>query len=178
MYPNVKTPSLASPSEDLPLVQPPDAKQLDKVEAHLDLLLLALESLTGIGLEGRLEAAKELNLELPQRSGEHEALEVEAARSLAPIACYLAKQHQELIRRACSLLEQMAEPNPKPHRSALLEDYLDAFCQGYQERRGGGSHSSPELLQPLAFKLLIDLLFYSGANGCCRLWLALLDRSC
>jgi predicted Zn-dependent peptidase len=102
---------------------------------------------------------------------------VEEARSLVLIICYLARQHQELIRRAVALLEQMAEQNSEPHRAALLGDYLDTFSNTYQERMEQGENISPEQLTQLALKLLIDLLFYSGPNGHRRLWLALLDRA-
>ncbi len=192
MRPTVKTP--APKWEDLPLAQAPDAKQLDNIKAHLDLVLLALEALAGIGSEAILQAAQELNLEsviadrvglwrlrqsnpLRKSSGGRKKLDVEEARSLVLIICYLAKQHQELIRRAVSLLEQMTEQNKEPHRTALLGDYLDTFSNTYQERMEEGDNGSPKILYQLAFKLLIDLLFYSAANGHRRLWLALLDRA-
>ncbi len=192
MRPTVKTP--APKWEDLPLAQAPDAKQLDNIKAHLDLVLLALEALAGIGSEAILQAAQELNLEsviadrvglwrlrqsnpLRKSSGGRKKLDVEEARSLVLIICYLAKQHQELIRRAVSLLEQMTEQNKEPHRTALLGDYLDTFSNTYQERMEEGDNGSPEILYQLAFKLLIDLLFYSAANGHRRLWLALMDRA-
>lgn len=192
MRPTVKTP--APKWEDLPLAQAPDAKQLDNIKAHLDLVLLALEALAGIGSEAILQAAQELNLEsviadrvglwrlrqsnpLRKSSGGRKKLDVEEARSLVLIICYLAKQHQELIRRAVSLLEQMTEQNKEPHRTALLGDYLDTFSNTYQERMEEGDNGSPKILYQLAFKLLIDLLFYSAANGHRRLWLALMDRA-
>jgi hypothetical protein len=40
-----------------------------------------------------------------------------------------------------------------------------------------GDRVPPAALNDLALKLLIDLLFYSAANGSRRLWLALMDRS-
>ena len=192
MRPTVKTP--APKWEDLPLAQAPDAEQLDNIKAHLDLVLLALEALAGIGSEAILQAAQELNLEsviadrvglwrlrqsnpLRKSSGGRKKLDVEEARSLVLIICYLAKQHQELIRRAVSLLEQMTEQNKEPHRTALLGDYLDTFSNTYQERMEEGDNGSPKILYQLAFKLLIDLLFYSAANGHRRLWLALMDRA-
>lgn len=192
MRPTVKTP--APKWEDLPLAQAPDAEQLDNIKAHLDLVLLALEALAGIGSEAILQAAQELNLEsviadrvglwrlrqsnpLRKSSGGRKKLDVEEARSLVLIICYLAKQHQELIRRAVSLLEQMTEQNKQPHRTALLGDYLDTFSNTYQERMEEGDNGSPKILYQLAFKLLIDLLFYSAANGHRRLWLALMDRA-
>ena len=153
MHPTVNTPTSTSQWEDLPLASIPDAGQLDNIKAHLDLVLLALEALTGIGSEAMLSAAEKLNLEsvvadrvalwrlrqsnpLRKSSGGRKKLDVEEARSLVLIVCYLAQQHQELIRRAVSLLEQMAEQNKEPYHTALLGDYLDTFNNTYQERHG------------------------------------------
>lgn len=188
---------IASPiqeSEEFPLAKTPDSQQLDNIKAHLDLILLALEALAGISSEGMLKAAQELHLErvigdrvelwrlrqsnpLRKSSGGRKKLDVEEARAIVLVICHLAKQHQELIRRACLLLEQVAEQDREPHRIALLGDYLDTFCNTYQERMEEGEKVSPDLLYQLAFKLAIDLLFYSAANGHRRLWLALLDHS-
>jgi hypothetical protein len=190
----VKPPAAIAPIEALPLTNQPDPSQLDNIKAQLDLILLALEALTGIGSEAMLQAAADLNLEAliadrvalwrlrqssPLRRGQggRKKLDVEEARALVFISCHLAKQHQELIRRAVGLLEQMAEQNREPHQAALLGDYLDAFNNTYQERMEDGDNTSPETLTHLAFKLLIDLLFYSAANGSRRLWLALIDRA-
>ena len=93
------------------------------------------------------------------------------------IACFLAKQHQELIRRAIDLLEQAAQNDSEPHRTAMLGDYLDAFNNTYQERMEDDRNVSTDKLTQLALKLLVDLLFYSSPGGHRRLWLALLDRS-
>lgn len=194
MRSTLKTPSHAPPWEELPLAQTPDSMQLDNIKAQLDLVLLALEALAGIGSEEMLQAATDLKLEsmvsdrvslwrlrqsnpLRKSSGGRKKLDVEEARSLVLIICYLAKQHQELIRRAVALLEQMAEQNSEPHRTALLGDYLDAFSNTYQERMEQGENVSTELLTHLALKLLVDLLFYSSPNGHRRLWLALMDRA-
>lgn len=194
MHSTVKTPPPTSPWEDLPLASSPDAVQLDNIKAQLDLVLLALEALAGIGSEAILQAAVNLKLEsmvadrvalwrlrqsnpMRKSQGGRKKLDVEEARSLVLISCYLAKQNQELIRRAVALLEQLSEQNREPHQAALLGDYLDAFSNTYQERMEEGESVSPDTLTHLALKLLIDLLFYSGPNGHRRLWLALLDRA-
>lgn len=194
MRSTVNMPTSAPPWEDLPLGQAPNPMQLDNIKAQLDLVLLALEALAGIGSEAMLQAAQDLNLEsvvsdrvslwrlrqsnpLRKSSGGRKKLDVEEARSLVLIICHLAKQHQELIRRAVALLEQMAEQDSEPHRAALLGDYLDKFSNTYQERMEQGDTVATELLTQLALKLLVDLLFYSGPNGHRRLWLALLDRA-
>jgi hypothetical protein len=194
MRSTVKTAALQPSWEDLPLGQTPDPMQLDNIKTQLDLVLLGLEALAGIGSEEMLRAAADLNLEsmvsdrvglwrlrqsnpMRKSSGGRKKLDVEEARSLVFIICYLAKQHQELIRRAVALLEQMAEQNSEPHRVALLGDYLDTFSNTYRERMEEGENVSSDWLTQLALKLLIDLLFYSSPNGHRRLWLALLERS-
>jgi Protein of unknown function (DUF3038) len=177
-----------------PLAAVPDPVQLDDIKAQIDLVLLALETLADIGSEAILQAAAQLKLKtaiadrvtlwrlrqsspLRNSSGGRKKLDVEEARSLVLITCHLAKQHQELIRRAVALLEQLAEQNRPPHQAALLGDYLDGFTSAYQERMQEGEQSTPEVLQHLALKLLVDLLFYSAPGGSRRLWLALLERS-
>ncbi|NER39178.1 MAG: DUF3038 domain-containing protein [Oscillatoria sp. SIO1A7] len=173
----------------------PSPEQLENIKAHLDLLLLALESLAGIGSEAIIRAAVSLKIESvvmdrvslwrlrqsnplrkKSQSG-RKRLDVEEARSLVLISCHLAQEHQQLIRRAVALLEQLTEQNRKPHTAALLGDYLDNFIYTYQERMEDGDDTAPDLLSRLALKLLIDLLFYSSPKGHRRLWLALLDNS-
>jgi len=193
MHSHTKLPVPTSEWEELTLPQAPDPVQLDNIKAQLDLVLLALEALAGIGSDAMLQAATELNLEsrVPDRvalwrlrqsnpmrksQGGRKKLDVEEARSLVLITCYLAKQHQELIRRAVALLEQMAESHREPHQAALLGDYIDAFNNTYQERMEEDD-TSTDAIAHLGLKLLIDLLFYSSPGGHRRLWLALIDRS-
>jgi hypothetical protein len=152
---------------------------------------MALEALAKIGSEAILQAAQVLNLEgmvadrvalwrlrqsnpLRKGSGGRKKLDVEEARSLVLIICHLASQNQELIRRSVSLLEQVGNEGQAPHRIALLGDYLDSFSQLYQERIEQGESLTSGQLTEIAFKLMIDLLFYSSRNGHRRLWLALL----
>ena len=180
--------------EDLIKLPAPNTVQWDNIKTQLDLVLLSLETLTGIGSEAMLSAAINLNLEskVPDRvalwrlrqsnplrkgQGGRKNLDVEEARSLVLISCYLAKQHQELIRRAVGLLEQIAVNNQKPHQIALLGDYIDTFCNTYQERMEEDEKISTDSLTHLALKLLVDLLFYSAPGGHRRLWLSLIDRS-
>jgi len=180
--------------EQLPLANQPDPEQLNNIKAQLDLVLLALEALAGIGSDAMLQAAQDLGLtemvadrvalwrlrqSSPLRKGQgRKRMDVEEARSLVLICCHLAKQHQELIRRAVALLEQLTAQDRAPHQAALLGDYLDRFSNTYQERMEAGDATSSEELMHLALKLLIDLLFYGSSTGVRRLWLALLDRSC
>jgi hypothetical protein len=194
MAPSVKTPISARNWEDLPLNDPPDGQHLDNMKAHLDLSLMALEALAEISSDGILQAVHALNLEeviadrvalwrlrqsnpLRKSSGGRKKMDVEEARSLVLIIGYLAQQHQELLRRAVGLLEQAIAQNQEPHQTALLGDYLDHFSGIYQDRLEEGEKVAAEPLSQLAFKLLVDLLFYSSPNGHRRLWLALLDYS-
>jgi hypothetical protein len=190
----VKMPEPTPQWEDLLLDQEPEPVQLDNIKTHLDLVLLALEALAGIGSDAMLQAAADLDLESmvadrvelwrlrqsnPKRksSGGRKKLDVEEARALVLISCHLARQQQELIRRAVALLEQMAQEQREPHSASLLGDYLDAFSNTYQDRMEDGEDLSSDVLTKLALKLLIDLLFYSTANGHKRLWVALLNRT-
>jgi hypothetical protein len=189
----VKSPHSNAAWEQLTSGIQPDPAQLDNIKAQLDLVLMSLEALAGISSEAILRTAAELNLtevvadrvslwrlrqSSPLRKGHgRKRLDVEEARSLVLIICRLANQHQELIRRAVGLLEQLAEQNREPHQTALLGDYLDHFSNAYQERMEDGENTSSDQLTHLALKLLIDLLFYSAPSGSRRLWMALLDRT-
>ena len=192
--PPVQTNSSASRWQDLQQLKPPNPKQLEDIKSHLDLILLALEAIAGITSEAILQAARELNLESivgdrislwrlrqsnPHRksSGGRKKLDVEEARSLVLIICHLAKQYQELIRRAVTLLEQVTAQNKPPHHTALLGDYLDKFINFHQERIEVQLPTSSQSLSQLALKLLIDLLFYSGDRGHRLLWLAIFDSA-
>lgn len=171
----------------------PDRSQLDNIKAQLDLVLLALEALVGIGSEAVLQAAADLNLQdvvsdrvslwrlrqsnpLRRGTGGRKKLDIEEARSLVMISCHLAHQHQNLIREAVELLESVAETEQPFHQVALLGDYLDNFTNTYQDRMTEDT-LSVDALTDLALKLLIDLLFYSNNQGPRRLWMALLDRA-
>jgi hypothetical protein len=176
-------------------VDPPPAKptaaQLDNIKAQLDLALLALEALVGIGSEAMLATAKQLQLEAwlsdrvslwrlrqasPLRKGQgRKKLDVEEARALVLIICQLAADHHAAVRQAVTLLEQLATKNQPPHRAPLLGDYLDNFSNTYLERMA--AETLPDQLSQLALQLLIDLLFYGGQGGQRRLWLALFERS-
>jgi hypothetical protein len=192
MHSTAKSTIAKSSWEDLSQIPAPNTIQWENIKTQLDLVLIALESLTGIGSEAMLSAAVNLNLEskVPDRvalwrlrqsnplrksQGGRKKLDVEEARSLVLIICHLAKQHQEIIRRAVGLLEQMTANKQKPHQTALLGNYIDTFCNTYQERMEEEEKTSTDLLTHLALKLLINLLFYSASGGHRRLWLALID---
>ena len=179
--------------QDFQQLQAPTVNQLDNIKVHLDLVILALEAIANITSDSILHAAQKLDLTsvvsdrvalwrlrqsnpLRNSSGGRKKLDVEEARSLVLIICYLAKQEQELLRRAVSLLEQITSQNKPPHQTALLGDYLDKFINLYQERMETQQEITPDKLSSLALKLLIDLLFYSGNNGHRLFWLAILNQ--
>ena len=187
-----RTPSLTI-WQDFHQLKTPTVNQLDNIKAHLDLVILALEAIANITSDSILNAAQKLDLTsvisdrvalwrlrqsnpLRNSSGGRKKLDVEEARSLVLIICYLAKQEQELLRRAVSLLEQISSQNKPPHQTALLGDYLDKFINLYQERMESQQDITPDKLSNLALKLLIDLLFYSGNNGHRLLWIALISK--
>lgn len=174
-------------------VAQPNGDQLDNIKTQLDLVLLSLEALTGLGSEAMLQAAADLGVQemvsdrvalwrlrqsnpMRRGTGGRKKLDIEEARSLVLIGCRLAQQHHETIRRAVCLLEDIAEQNRPPHQVAILGDYLDQFTNLYQERMED-DHRTPAALTDLGLKLLIDLLFYSAPQGVRRLWMALLDRT-
>jgi len=171
----------------------PTPQQLQSIKAQLDLVLLALESLTGLGSEAMLAAATHLGLSdllsdrvnlwrlrqaSPLRKGQgRKKLDIDEARALVLVITHLALDHQTTIRQAVAHLESALDQGRPPHRTAMLGNYLDAFVNAYQERMEADPTSTPDDLNPLALKLLIDLLFYSNPDGSRKLWLALLDRS-
>lgn len=165
-------------------------QQLQSLKAQLDLVLLALECLTGVGSEAALAVAAQLGLDTllgdrvtlwrlrqasPLRKGQgRKRLDVEEARALVLVIGRLAAQHRRTIRSAVAALERALEQNQPVHRVASLGNYLDSFTDAYQERM---AVLPVDQVTPLALKLLVDLLFYSGPEGSRKLWLALLDRS-
>ncbi len=171
----------------------PAPQQLHNIKAQLDLVLLALEALTGLGSEAMLAAAETLGLSewlsdrvnlwrlrqaSPLRTGQgRKKLDIDEARALVLISSHLAGAHKATIRQAVAHLENALEQGQPPHRVAILGNYLDTFSNAYQERMEADPTATPDNLTNLALKLLIDLLFYSGPEGSRKLWLALLDRS-
>ena len=178
---------------DVPL--PTDAistAQLSSIKAQLDLVLLAIEALTGMGSDAVLAAAQDLQLKQtlsdrvglwrlrqssPLRKGQgRKKLDIDEARALVLVVCHLASGHHHSIRQAVARLEQLTAKGEAPHRAAVLGDYLDNFSNMYGDRMTAPIPETEKLAQ-LSLRLLIDLLFYSAPGGERQLWLALLDRS-
>ena len=179
--------------QDLHRLRTPTSSQLDSIKAHLDLVILAIEAIANITSETILQAATTLELKdiikdrvelwrlrqsnpFRKSAGGRKKLDVEEARSLVLIVCHLAKQEQELIRRAVGLLEQVTAQDQEPHTMALLGNYIDKFINLYQERMLDTETNDTQQLYQLSLKLLIDLLLYSGTNGHRLLWLAIFSQ--
>ncbi|MEB3309659.1 MAG: DUF3038 domain-containing protein [Snowella sp.] len=191
MLPTVQLSNPLPTSHDLPLGKPPSPSQLGHLQCQLDILLLALASLTPLKIGDLQQAAKELKLtSFPINGAESEPLShprqwrsqtgdftVERARSLVMLIGHLAQAYQELLRRAVTLMEQMQEQGKDATRTTLLGEYLANFQDVYTAYRIAEGQSLWDDLTPFAFKLLIDLLFYSAPNGHRRLWLVLLDEA-
>lgn len=157
--------------QDLQQLKLPDESQLENIKSHLDLVWLALEAIALVTPEDSSQAAQELNL--TSVFSDRQKQNVAEMRSLVVIYSHLAKQHQELIRRGVSLLEQVGEQNNESDYPALLTDYAERFTKIYRARNHQQEDLVARSLSQLAFKLLIDLLFYSGDNGHRLLWLAI-----
>ncbi|MEL4894008.1 DUF3038 domain-containing protein [Crocosphaera sp. Alani8] len=173
---------------DIPLTNPPTPEQLYQMQTHLDLVLLASEALIGVDADMLLQATLDLDIstslvekaqlwsnrnKTTDQNPIH-SFNVEQLRSLILVICYVNQRHQELIRRAVTLLEQVTAQNKNPAQTTLLGNYLNNF-QNFYGNNPDNSKLSPDQQVKLASKLLIDLLFYSGDRGYDRLWLALLD---
>ena len=190
------SPRLVSEKEELTLTSSLDPVQLDNIKAQLDEIFLALETLAGVGQQDIMAAATQLNMQptaqeridLWQRQRhqpesenaqmeESERLNVEDLRSLVLIISHLAKQHQELIRRAVALLEQLTDEQREVHTSSLLGDYINTFSKLYSEDMKHQQTLSPDALKQLALKKIMDLLFYSTSSGHQRLWFSLLEKT-
>ena len=162
--------------------------QLEDIKCHLCLILLALEAIADLSSEAVAQAAKDLNVKsvwcqleysnsIKRTSESRKKLTLEQVRSAIAIISYLAHQHQELLRRAVSLLEEAVRQNKPPQQTTLLSNYLEQFVVNYYQKRSTkDANLSTESLSYLAWKLLNDLLFYSGKNGYSLLWNAIFDN--
>jgi Protein of unknown function (DUF3038) len=162
------------------------------IKAHLDLILLALEALTGVGSDGVLQVAHSLGLQdllsdrvtlwrlrqsspLRKSKGGRKRLELDEARALVLVSCQLALQHESAIRQAIAYLETCKNHKKALHRSPILAEYLERFSEFYVERIASEG-IEVQNYENLALKLLVDLLFYSAPSGAKRLWLVLLEQ--
>ena len=188
------SPTIVSQREDLTISSSPSRVQLENMKSQLDEIFLALEALAGVDEQAILTAATQLDMQqtaqermsLWQRQQplnqnvefeDSSRLNVEDLRSLVLIICHLTKQHQELIRRAVALLEQLTEEQREVNTSSLLSDYINTFSKLYSEDMKHQAISSPDALTQKALKKIMDLLFYSTSSGHQRLWFSILDKT-
>jgi tRNA U34 5-carboxymethylaminomethyl modifying GTPase MnmE/TrmE len=162
-------------------------RQLEDIKCHLCMICMALEAIADFSSEAVDRAAKDLNVEsvwwqlecsnsIKRTSQSRKKLTLEQMRASIAIICYFAHRHQELLRRAVSLLEEAVRQNKSPQQTTLLSNYLERFINYYLKRITKDSNLSTESLSYLAWKLLNDLLFYSGKNGYHLLWNAIFDN--
>lgn len=188
------SPRLVSQREELTLTSSLDPVQLDNMKSQLDEIFIALEALAGVDEQAILTAANALNIQSTAQERinlwsrhqpvsesveveESERLNEEDLRSLVLIISHLAKQHQELIRRAVALLEQLTEEKRQLNTSSLLDDYINTFSKLYSEGMKHQQTLSPDALTQQALKKIMDLLFYSTSSGHQRLWYSLLEKT-
>lgn len=145
-------------------------------QLHLDLTLLALQALLNLSSEDLWATVVTLGLErdlgdrqtLEQLRQGHPALTRKLPQRqqlliLSQLICALAQEHQETIRRAIALLEQYTQLERPAREAVLLSEYLQRFTQGYLQRSLGTLKLT--LVESLALKLLVDLVFYSSPDG-------------
>ena len=163
-----------------------DERKLEDLEYYLCSIWWALKAIADLSSEAVERAAQDLNIEsvgwqlecfnsIKRTSESRKKLTLEQVRSSIAIICYLAHRHQELLRRAVSLLEEAVRQNNPPQQTTLLSSYLERFVNYYQAKNTQDLTASTESLSYIAWKLLNDLLFYSGKNGYSLLWNAIFD---
>ncbi|CCI01656.1 DUF3038 domain-containing protein [Microcystis aeruginosa] len=169
----------SSTGEDLPLAISPSNEQLESINSYLNLILAALVSLANLDSDSITQAAQELALDADtsDRLAAHywqpqSKLSLADIRSLVLLLCHLAQKKQELIRRAVILLEQVGTQGEEPVKTTLLGNYIDNFRLKYPEI--SENNLSDSSLTSLAWKLLIDLFFYSSPRSHLLLWHTLL----
>lgn len=80
---------------------------------------------------------------------------------------YISKvlqKNEELIRRACSLLEQI-ENSEQNNYYGIVKEYLDNFFGLSESEETLSLNLTQEQKLSLALKVLTDLLFYSSRSG-------------
>ncbi|HIK37848.1 MAG: DUF3038 domain-containing protein [Geminocystis sp.] len=123
-------------------------KKVSETPNRLRLIYLAILAL-GIPLESRIIPISKLELDL--------------------VIDYLARllqNYEELIRRACSLVEQQAEIPPAQRKYyGLVKEYLERFSLLSTSEEFLPLNLSGKNINSIALKVLTDLLFYSSRAG-------------
>lgn len=169
-------PSARDPSNFADATSP---SQLERMKAQVDLVLMALESLTGVDVAALIAAGEGLDLGRRQRNTAalwdwfEDRFLTEATENPDPeamvelqclilLGCHLARLHQTQIRQAVARLEQVVAEKSQRHQDSLLANYLDTFSHYHRERLGDAVGTNRD---QLACSLLVRLLFYSGPKG-------------
>ncbi len=162
-------------------------------KAHLDFLLLSLETLSDEGSEVMLAAAASLGLSgtigdrvtlwrlrnanpLRKSSGGRKKVDVDEVRALVMVVCYLAREQHAHIRTTIERLEDCFSKEISPLKEPLIADYLDAFHTAYRERMVDGERKTNKDISERALSLLVELLYYGSRFGPMRLWTSLVTR--
>ena len=75
------------------------------------------------------------------------------------------QKKEELIRRACSLLEQINKSNNADYYYGIVKDYLENFTELSRSHPKLSLKLREEEEFSIATKVLTDLLFYSSKSG-------------
>ncbi|TVQ43759.1 MAG: DUF3038 domain-containing protein [Gloeocapsa sp. DLM2.Bin57] len=133
-----------------------DNHKLVLMKNYLDLLSIAIVALTNLESKSLEKFSQTSQITLNE----------ENLADFAQVISNKAQQHQELIRRAINLWENLAEQQQSPSDITLLANYLEQLSRQY-------TLTENQQLEQFGLKLLIDLLFYSTDHGYDRLWLVL-----
>jgi hypothetical protein len=179
----------------LPIPDQITIEELLIIKTKLNLLCEAIACLIEIPQEHLSRLAQLLQIELPIEeifplSNLSLASTADFSQGLAQVQGQtilvhnVAKQQQMLLRRAVGLIEQVNTYNTDLRQISLLKDYVEKFqtkflvnglvAPVYQKLYG--DKLPIEQANKLAFKLLIELLFYSNNQGDRLLWSALVQQ--
>jgi hypothetical protein len=187
-------PAILSVLPDFPISGQRCASHLQQ---HIDLMLLALESLEVGAGESMLALSRELGLEKiiknrvvfwrlrstnPWRmSYSLDNLTLDQAKALVIIVGYRAKPLAITIRQLLLARQQMAAKGLPVDNHFLLSEYLERFRSNFRGRMNVKRAkvsvylASEDALNELALTLLDRLLFCTGTAGMERFWISLFD---
>lgn len=187
-------PVILSVLPDFPIASQQCALHLQQ---HIDLMLLALESLEVGAGEALLVLCKELGLDKivknriifwrlrctnPWRiSYTLDRLTLDQAKALVIIASYRAKPLAISIRQLLLARQQMESKGLPVDNNFLLSEYLERFRSNFRSRMNPRRAkvsvylTDENALNELALSLLDQLLFCTGTTGMQRFWISLFD---
>lgn len=187
-------PVILSVLPDFPIASQQCALHLQQ---HIDLMLLALESLEVGAGEALLVLCKELGLDKIVRnriifwrlrctnpwriSYTLDRLTLDQAKALVIIASYRAKPLAISIRQLLLARQQMESKGLPVDNNFLLSEYLERFRSNFRSRMNPRRAkvsvylADENALNELALSLLDRLLFCTGTTGMQRFWISLFD---